>query len=165
MTLSDIPAECGQYPGWSEDNSAEIQKGWILKADTIDELIEKMAEVDEAPDAEAVKATIEKYNGYCAAGSDPDFQRTEATLAPVSTPPYYAYPLYPGGCSTLGGPKKDVNAQVLDLDDKPIGRSVCGWLLRQHGEPHLRHFRRQQRREHGLGPHRRSFGIVEQALG
>lgn len=122
MTLSDIPAECGQFPGWSEDNSAEIQKGWILKADTIDELIEKMAEVDEAPDAEAVKATIEKYNGYCAAGSDPDFQRTEATLAPVATPPYYAYPLYPGGCSTLGGPKKDVNAQVLDVDDKPIGR-------------------------------------------
>ena len=74
-----------------------------------------MAEVDEVPDAEAVKATIEKYNGYCAAGSDPDFQRTETTLAPVSTPPYYAYPLYPGGCSTLGGPKKDVNAQVLDL--------------------------------------------------
>ena len=59
MTLSDIPAECGQYPGWSEDNSAEIQKGWILKADTIDELIKKMAEVDEVPDAEVVKATIE----------------------------------------------------------------------------------------------------------
>ena len=69
-----------------------------------------------------MKATIEKYNGYCAAGSDPDFQRTETTLAPVSTPPYYAYPLYPGGCSTLGGPKKDVNAQVLDVDDQPIGR-------------------------------------------
>lgn len=122
MTLSDIPAECGQYPGWSEDNQAEIDKGWILKADTIDELVAKMAKVDDAPDATAVKAAIEKYNAYCAAGSDLDFNRDTKTLSPVQTAPFYAYPIYPGGCSTLGGPKKDVNAQVVDVDDAPIGR-------------------------------------------
>ena len=121
MAVNDVPEECGGWMGWSKDNQTEISKGWIVKGSTIDELAANMAKVDDAPDAASIKATIEKYNGYCAAGSDPEFQRTAATLSAMSeSGPYYAYPLYPGGCSTLGGPQKDVNAQVIDIDGNPI---------------------------------------------
>lgn len=72
--------------------------------------------------AETLQATIDAYNGYCEAGNDPDFGRPAENLLPVATAPFYAWPIYPGGCSTLGGPKKNENAQVLDLDDNPIPR-------------------------------------------
>ena len=121
MMLEDVPPECGAFEGWSEDNSVEIEKGWIKKGDTIEELIAQIDEVDR-PNVENVKAAIEAYNQYCAAGADPDFNRDPATLAPVLEPPFYAYPLYPGGCTTLGGPKKNVNAQVLDTEDEVIPR-------------------------------------------
>ena len=121
MMLEDVPPECGAFEGWSEDNSVEIEKGWIKKGDTIEELVAQIDEVDR-PKIENVKAAIEAYNQYCAAGADPDFDRDPATLAPVLEPPFYAYPLYPGGCTTLGGPKKNVNAQVLDTEDEVIPR-------------------------------------------
>lgn len=121
MMLEDVPPECGAFEGWSEDNSVEIEKGWIKKGDTIEELVAQIDEVDR-PKIENVKAAIEAYNQYCAAGADPDFDRDPATLAPVLEPPFYAYPLYPGGCTTLGGPKKNVNAEVLDPAGNVIPR-------------------------------------------
>ena len=50
---------------WTSDNLAEIEKGWIIKADTIEELAEKIGR-----DPEQLKATIEKWNADCAAGVD-----------------------------------------------------------------------------------------------
>ena len=123
MALEDIPSECGGFEGWSVDNQTEIEKGWIIKADTLEELCTKMAAVDNAPDAASVQATLETYNAYCDEGNDPAFDRTADTLAPVSLDgPFYAWPLYPGGCSTLGGPKKNTEANVVDCNDQPIPR-------------------------------------------
>ena len=121
MALEDIPSECGGFEGWSVDNQTEIEKGWIIKADTLEELCTKMAAVDNAPDAASVQATLETYNAYCDEGNDPAFDRTADTLAPVSLDgPFYAWPLYPGGCSTLGGPKKNTEANVVDCNDLHI---------------------------------------------
>lgn len=123
MYYPGLPKELGRYDGWSEDNQAEVDRGWVLKADTIEELVEKMNQIDPGMmTAEALQATIDTYNGYCEAGEDPDFGRPAENLLPVATAPFYAWPIYPGGCSTLGGPKKNENAQVLDLDDNPIPR-------------------------------------------
>lgn len=116
-----------------------------------------MAAVDNAPDAASVQATLETYNAYCDEGNDPAFDRTADTLAPVSLDgPFYAWPLYPGGCSTLGGPKKNTEANVVDCNDQPHPAPVRRRMLRQHGRPHVRHLGRKQRREHGVGPHRRT---------
>jgi succinate dehydrogenase/fumarate reductase flavoprotein subunit len=127
MGLEDIPEECGRFPGWSEDNSTEIQKGWIIKADTIEELAEKMAQVDDAPEATAIRETLERYNGFCSTGDDLDLGRDPATLLPINMAgPFYAYPIYPGGNNTMGGPKKNANGQVLDIHDQPIPRLFAG---------------------------------------
>ncbi len=123
MYAPSLPKELGRYDGWSEDNQAEVERGWLLKADTVEELVEKMHAID--PDmmsAETLAATIEAYNSYCETGVDLEFGRPADKLLPLNNPPFYAWPIYPGGCSTLGGPKKNVNAQVLDLDDQPIPR-------------------------------------------
>ncbi len=122
MTLSDIPAECAQYPGWSEDNSAEIQKGWILKADTIDELIKKMAEVDEVPDAEVVKATIEKYNGYCAAGSASRFPAYGNYACAGFDPAVLRVPPLSRRLLDARRPEEGRQRAGARPDDKPIGR-------------------------------------------
>ena len=123
MYYPGLPEELGRFDGWSADNQAEVDRGWVLKADTVEELVAKMNEIDPGMmTVEALQATLDAYNGYCETGEDPDFGRPAENLLPVATAPFYAWPIYPGGCSTLGGPKKNENAQVLDLDDNPIPR-------------------------------------------
>ena len=78
---------------WSDDNSVEIEKGWITQADTINELAKK---IGRSPDA--VEETVNKYNEYCAAGVDPEFGRgldlklgrvkAGSGLEPIHEPPY-----------------------------------------------------------------------------
>jgi succinate dehydrogenase/fumarate reductase flavoprotein subunit len=102
---------------WSKDNSAEIEKGWILKADSIRELAAKMG-IDE----EALERTVFSYNEYCRAGKDAEFSRRKDTLLPVKTPPYYSAELALTCTNTQGGPKHNGKAQTLDKDNKPIPR-------------------------------------------
>lgn len=56
----------------SPDNSKEIDKGWIKKADTITELATKTG-IDQA----GLQETIARYNKYCKSknSSDPDFHK------------------------------------------------------------------------------------------
>jgi succinate dehydrogenase/fumarate reductase flavoprotein subunit len=123
MGLDDVPEECGRFAGWSVDNSEEIKKGWIVKGATIEELATNMAKVDRAPKASAIRETLERYNGFCASGDDADLGRDPATMQPINTGgTLYAYPVYPGGNNTMGGPKKNAAGQVVDLNDEPIGR-------------------------------------------
>lgn len=80
---------------WSEDNRAEIAKGWIIKADTIEELGSKIVCKDffgrvVGMNAAGLVEAVNKYNQYCAAGEDPDFGRLSETLIPIKTPPFYA---------------------------------------------------------------------------
>lgn len=110
---------------WSNDNMLGIEKGWILKGDTLEELAEKinadpenrnMISVDE------LKATISKFNKYCAAGEDKDYGRTPDTMGPVDTPPFYAMKLYPGGPNTKGGIDANAKRQALNWVAEPIPR-------------------------------------------
>jgi hypothetical protein len=102
---------------WSIDNSAEIEQGWIIKADTVKELAEKV-EID----SQTLVETISKYNGYCRGGEDLEFGRAKEFLGRVETPPYYATELCEPMINTQGGPKRNAWAQVLDKNDKPIPR-------------------------------------------
>lgn len=126
MYLEGLPEECGAYGGWSEDNSVELELGWIKQGDTLEELIEDMANpdayVDDKMDIDNLTASIERWNEICAAGEDTDFGRDSSTLVAIDEPPYYAVANYPGGCTTLGGPDKNENAQVLDGKGEVIPR-------------------------------------------
>jgi len=103
------------YYDWSPDNSREIEKGWIKKADSVAELA-KLAGIE---DPAALAETVARYNAGCAAGND-EFGRPADTLVPLDSPPYYCVAMFPGGSNTCGGPRKDERARVLDAFGEPI---------------------------------------------
>lgn len=104
------------YPTWSKDNSAEIEKGWITKADTIEELETKLNMA-----AGSLKNEIDRYNQYCAGGVDMEFGRAAEFLKPLAGKgPYYAMELSPSYTNTQGGPKRNENGQIVDVDGNPI---------------------------------------------
>lgn len=102
---------------WSEDNSIEIEKGWIHKADTIAQLASKLA-VDPA----VLTATVDRYNADCDAGVDTQFDRPPQTLVPIAEPPYYGFTSAPMVAWSTGGPRRDEHSQVLD----PFGEIISG---------------------------------------
>ncbi|MCC6473796.1 MAG: FAD-binding protein [Burkholderiales bacterium] len=110
---------------WSQDASAEVAKGWIMKGDTIEELVAKITQDPQSEalmDPAVLKETIAEYNACCAAGEDSRFGRPKEWLQPLGTPPYYAMKMLPGGMSTHGGPKRNTRSQVMDPFGKPIPR-------------------------------------------
>ncbi|MDR2493076.1 MAG: FAD-binding protein [Coriobacteriales bacterium] len=130
MTFTWFTARSGYT--WSADNEAEVARGWIIKADTIEDLAAQMTakQANERQnigragvvvDPAVLRKTIEDYNGYCAAGNDPDFGRSPETMVALE-PPFYAVQTYPNQYNTQGGPKRNAKAQTLDAFDKPIPR-------------------------------------------
>ncbi|WP_350454174.1 FAD-dependent oxidoreductase [Slackia heliotrinireducens] len=83
--------------------------------DTLDDLA---AELNLDPDA--LKASVEKYNGYCAAGVDEDFNKDAQYLFALEEGPYYAFELKAGIFTTVGGMKVNNQAQVLTEEGTPI---------------------------------------------
>jgi succinate dehydrogenase/fumarate reductase flavoprotein subunit len=102
---------------WSTDNQMEIDKGWIVKGDTIHELAGKLG-----IDAAGLEDTLNKYTKYCEAGADPELGRSKRALLPLKTPPYYATELCLVMINTMGGPKHNAKAQVLDYANQPVPR-------------------------------------------
>ncbi len=107
---------------WSRDNSAEISRNWIRKADSVSGLA---AEIGVAP--AALQETVDKYNGYCRAALDPEYGRQPETLVPVDTPPYYALECVVGIVNTQGGPRRNARSQAVSaLDGSAIPRLYAG---------------------------------------
>ena len=116
---STIFAEGPLYPSWSPDGAFEIEKGWILKADTLEELAELMGLEGDA--AAALPQTVADYNGFCEQGRDWAWDR-EKDLVPLAEPPYYAVRLMPSIYNTVGGPRKNAKSQVVKPGGVPIPR-------------------------------------------
>jgi succinate dehydrogenase/fumarate reductase flavoprotein subunit len=110
------------YLPWP-NNQFALDKGWIYKADTLDALAAKI-KADPANrssmDAEALKATVAKFNQYAKAGKDEEFARVPSTMGPVEKPSFYAMKMFPGGPNTKGGIDADENRQVCRWDGSPI---------------------------------------------
>jgi succinate dehydrogenase/fumarate reductase flavoprotein subunit len=101
---------------WSQDNSKELEMGWITKARTLEEMATKLGiPIDN------LLETIRKWNNCVEIGSDYDFGRLKGTMfAPIETPPYYAMEAWPIIVNTQGGPEHNDKQQVLDVYGKPI---------------------------------------------
>ena len=108
---------------------------WFAQADTLEELAAAL-EID----AEALVATVERFNQFAAEGTDPDFHRGESAfdvqtggdstrddianpnLAPLTQAPFYGVKVWPGALGTCGGLQINAKAQVLDVWGNPIPR-------------------------------------------
>jgi succinate dehydrogenase/fumarate reductase flavoprotein subunit len=102
---------------WSGDNSAEVRKGWIKAADNVGDLATQIS-----MRADLLQSAVAQYNLQCVGGYDPQHGRLPETLVPLGRPPYYAMEVWPCLYNTQGGPKRNANAQVLDVWGDPIKR-------------------------------------------
>jgi succinate dehydrogenase/fumarate reductase flavoprotein subunit len=109
----------GEYSSyeWSVDNSAEIEKGWIAKGETLAELAGKLS-----IDPDGLAATVAAFNGYAEAGVDGDFARPAESMQPLLTPPFYATECLISVINTMGGAERNAKSEVLDYDGNPIPR-------------------------------------------
>ncbi|OLT48599.1 3-ketosteroid-delta-1-dehydrogenase [Saccharomonospora sp. CUA-673] len=104
--------------------------GVVVKADTLAELADHMG----VP-ADALDATVERFNGFARAGEDRDFGRGTSrydhyygdprnkpnpSLGEVNQAPYYAVKMVPGDLGTKGGVRTDSRARVLREDGSVI---------------------------------------------
>ena len=104
------------YTGWSEQNEAEVEKGWITKADTIEQLAEMIG-----LDPEALSTQVATYNQACADGVDVVLGRSAETLnALAESGPYYAMELSPTYTNTQGGPERDPQTRIISTTGEPI---------------------------------------------
>lgn len=126
--LTRLNSYCGVHglmADWT--NEGAVEKGWIVKADTIEELAAKIkgttpsGTVIEGLDPAALAETVNAFNGYASAGSDPEFGRSAETMAPL-TGPFYAIEMALTTINTQGGPKRNENLQTLDAFNHPIPR-------------------------------------------
>ena len=85
------------------------QKGFIYKADTIEELATQM----NLP-VEKLAATIQRYNQFADQGRDDDFGKDPQYLQKVVQGPFYGFHLSIGAFCTMGGLKVTPANEVLD---------------------------------------------------
>lgn len=124
---------------WSQDNQAELEKGWIIQAGTLEELAEKVSATDMWGnkvhiDPAGLTETVEQYNALCEAGEDTEFGRS--FIAPIGDGPYYAFEVIPATLYATGGAAHDANAQAIDWTGNPIPRLYMAGLV---GDPWTLH--------------------------
>ena len=104
--------------------------GFIVRADSIEALAQKIG-----LEPVALKAEVERFNGFCKAGKDLDFHRGDRAydnffgdprvkpnpnLGTIEKPPFMAFKMLPGDVGTSGGIVTDEYARVLRSDGNII---------------------------------------------
>lgn len=100
------------------------RKGYAFKADTLEELAEKIG----VP-ADAFTAQVERYEGYCTSGVDEEFGKSAKTLvSQINRPPYYAIKADATPYATIAALDVDTDLNVLKSDGttKIAGLYACG---------------------------------------
>ncbi len=100
----------------SADWEQKVADGAFVKADTLEELVQKLG----LP-AETLQE-IELYNGYAHSGVDEQFFKRPEFLHAIEQPPFYgaaAQPKVTFLC-LMGGLRTDLNMRVCDANDDPI---------------------------------------------
>ena len=96
-------------------NEELIEKGYIQKADTLQELAEKL----NIP-AETFINTVQRYNVLCMQGKDEDFGKATHRMTPVNQAPYYGVRTAAWHLTTLDGVRINTDMQVLREDGTVI---------------------------------------------
>ena len=112
---------------WSKDNVEEINKGWIIRAESLESLHSIIYETKENEGKILLNVfleTIAEWNKSATNGSD-WLGRPKSTMIPIDAPPYYAIPVWPIITNTQGGPMHNVRQQVIDAFGDPIPKLYC----------------------------------------
>jgi succinate dehydrogenase/fumarate reductase flavoprotein subunit len=138
FSYANIPAwlildsRCVDQYGCFGTAAGQAPPDWLVRADGLAEL----AEAIDVP-AEALVATLARFNEHVDAGHDPDFSRGEsrydgwcgdqrhygtpqATLGRLDTAPYFAVQVHPSTLGTKGGPRTTVDGEVVHVTGATI---------------------------------------------
>lgn len=109
------------------------EKGFIRQADTIEALASQIG-----LDPQALRATVDRFNGWSKEGVDRDFHRGESVweryytkdkaLGTVEQGPFYAAPFLYVSLGTKGGPRTDRHCRVLRPNGSVIGGLYCAGI-------------------------------------
>lgn len=101
-----------------ENHATEIsylyEKGLLVKSDTLAGVAEFFG-----IDATNLTRTLDSYNGYVDAGSDPEF-RKRSLPSKVAKAPFYMIKAVPAVHHTMGGITIDAEARVIDTEGRII---------------------------------------------
>lgn len=105
-----------------DEMNAELeQKGYIVTADTIEDLASKLG----IP-ADELTSTVKRYNELCAKGEDTDYGKEKHRLMPLDTPPFKGIRQHGGYfIATMDGIKIDTQMRVLDTEGAIIEGLYC----------------------------------------
>ena len=112
---SEAIANAKIYAAWGDGNQKAIDKGWLMKADTIEELAEAIG-----VDAEKLQKTIDDYNAAYDEGRDADYGRPADKIIPVRTPPFYYLEVGQTMYNTQGGARRNARAEIVNPSGEPI---------------------------------------------
>ena len=121
---------CARYgfPGYMKDKEAfikdtenHIKAGLVVKADTIEELAEKL----HLP-VDAVKKSVENNNKSVIANSDTEFGKEPYRITPIKKAPYYGCILGGRILCTFDGLRVNTKMEVLDKNYNPIKHLYAG---------------------------------------
>lgn len=127
-----------------------LDGGFMIKAASLRELAEKTG-----LNADALSATIDRFNAFARKGVDEDFQRggnrfdngwgdpfhgPNPNLGTLEKTPFYAIRIWPGDLGTKGGLLTDGDGRVMDREGQPIaglyaarnGRTRDGLCVARH---------------------------------
>ncbi|MEE8716892.1 MAG: FAD-dependent oxidoreductase [Coriobacteriales bacterium] len=135
VMLGDASAK--ESPMLADSYDDNVSSGVILEGDTVSAAAEAAG-----LDGGTVEQTVEQFNGYVDAGSDPDFGRDMSQATKVDGAPYIAIRMAMYAQNTMGGVVIDDQGRVLSEDDQPIaGLYAAGevtgnfdGICRRHGD-------------------------------
>jgi urocanate reductase len=119
-------ADAAKREKWNTRPPNVDPDGYFFSADTIAELAGKIVnpyQKKPMPGA-ALEETVNRYNGFVAAGADRDFKKP-TPMYKIETPPFYAAWSTPILHDTLTGLRTNTNTEVMDVHGEVIAGLYC----------------------------------------
>ena len=99
----------------TEGENSHLAQGYLIKADTLEELAEKL----NLP-VENFVETVRRYNELCAKGVDEDYGKSPHRMTPVDTAPFYGIRTCAWHLTTQDGVRINTDMQVIREDGTVI---------------------------------------------
>jgi urocanate reductase len=119
-------ADAASREKWDPKPPRVDPDGYFFAADTIAELAGKIVNPYQRRPmpAAALQASVDRYNGFVAAGADADFKKP-TPMYKIEKPPFYAAWSTPILHDTLTGLRTTKDAEVIDINGKVIAGLYC----------------------------------------
>jgi len=127
-TISDAILNIGHPCVGIADARAVETTGWNIRPCLEKGVVKKFDQLQELASCYGISPgelilTVEQYNGCIKEKLDKEFgKQILPDASPISTPPYYSIRTWPKVHHTMGGVQINTNAQVIDINQKPIPR-------------------------------------------